>query len=26
VTRATFTFVAIGEDRQPRSVPPLPAE
>lgn len=25
VTRATFTFVAIGEDRQPRSVPPLPA-
>jgi len=23
VTRATFTFVAIGEDRQPRSVPPL---
>ena len=26
VTRATFTFVAIGEDRQPRSVPPLPPE
>ena len=26
VTRATFTFVAIGEDRQPRSVPPLPTE
>ncbi|WP_340264987.1 acyl-CoA thioesterase [Sphingobium mellinum] len=25
VTRAVFTFVAIGEDRQPRSVPPLPA-
>lgn len=23
VTQATFTFVAIGEDRQPRSVPPL---
>jgi acyl-CoA thioesterase YciA len=23
VTRATFTFVAVGEDRQPRSVPPL---
>ena len=23
VTRATFTFVAIGEDRQPRSVPPI---
>ncbi|MGC4252298.1 MAG: acyl-CoA thioesterase [Sphingobium sp.] len=26
VTQATFTFVAIGEDRQPRFVPPLPAE
>ncbi|WP_420144864.1 acyl-CoA thioesterase [Sphingobium sp.] len=26
VTKATFTFVAIGEDRQPRSVPPLPVE
>lgn len=26
VTRATFTFVAIGEDRQTRLVPPLPAE
>ncbi|SCW90197.1 acyl-CoA thioesterase YciA [Sphingobium faniae] len=26
VTQATFTFVAIGEDRQPRSVPPLPTE
>ena len=25
VTQAVFTFVAIGEDRQPRSVPPLPA-
>ncbi|MEJ7933694.1 acyl-CoA thioesterase [Sphingobium sp. AN558] len=24
VTQATFTFVAIGEDRQPRTVPPLP--
>ena len=24
VTKAVFTFVAIGEDRQPRSVPPLP--
>jgi acyl-CoA thioesterase YciA len=24
VTQATFTFVAIGEDRQPRRVPPLP--
>jgi acyl-CoA thioesterase YciA len=23
VTRATITFVAIGEDRQPRRVPPL---
>ncbi|CCW17084.1 cytosolic long-chain acyl-CoA thioester hydrolase family protein [Sphingobium indicum BiD32] len=23
VTQATFTFVAIGEDRQPRSVPPM---
>ncbi len=23
VTQATFTFVAIGEDRQPRTVPPL---
>ncbi|QUT03920.1 acyl-CoA thioesterase [Sphingobium phenoxybenzoativorans] len=23
VTQATFTFVAIGEDRQTRSVPPL---
>ena len=26
VTRATFTFVAIGEDRKPRLVPPIPAE
>jgi len=26
VTQATFTFVAIGEDRQPRSVPPLPVQ
>lgn len=26
VTQATFKFVAIGEDRQPRSVPPLPAD
>jgi len=26
VTHATFSFVAIGEDRQPRSVPPLPTE
>jgi len=25
VTKADFTFVAIGEDRQPRSVPPLAA-
>ena len=25
VTRATFTFVAIGEDRQPRTVPPMTA-
>jgi acyl-CoA thioesterase YciA len=25
VTEATFTFVAVGEDRQPRRVPPLPA-
>lgn len=25
VTQASFTFVAIGEDRQPRSVPPLSA-
>ena len=24
VTQAVFTFVAIGEDRHPRSVPPLP--
>ncbi len=23
VTKADFTFVAIGDDRQPRSVPPL---
>ncbi|PZU57573.1 MAG: acyl-CoA thioesterase [Sphingobium sp.] len=23
VTQATFTFVAIGEDRQPRTVPPI---
>ena len=23
VTQASFTFVAIGEDRQPRSVPPI---
>ncbi len=26
VTQATFKFVAIGEDRQPRVVPPLPAD
>ncbi|SER92534.1 acyl-CoA thioesterase [Sphingobium sp. YR768] len=26
VTHATFSFVAIGEDRQPRSVPPMPVE
>ncbi|KFG89756.1 Acyl-CoA thioester hydrolase [Sphingobium herbicidovorans NBRC 16415] len=26
VTKATFTFVAIGEDRQPRSVPPIAAQ
>ncbi|USI74552.1 acyl-CoA thioesterase [Sphingomonas morindae] len=26
VTEAKFTFVAIGEDRQPRRVPPLPDE
>lgn len=26
VTHATFSFVAIGEDRQPRSVPPMPTE
>lgn len=26
VTRANFTFVAIGEDRQPRSVPPMPPQ
>ncbi|BAV63826.1 acyl-CoA thioesterase [Sphingobium cloacae] len=26
VTQATFTFVAIGEDRHPRPVPTLPAE
>ncbi|APL93921.1 acyl-CoA thioesterase [Sphingobium sp. TA15] len=25
VTKATFAFVAIGEDRQPRSVPPFTA-
>ena len=25
VTQAVFTFVAIGEDRQPRSVPPMPS-
>jgi acyl-CoA thioesterase YciA len=25
VTKADFTFVAIGEDRQPRTVPPLAA-
>jgi len=25
VTEATFAFVAVGEDRQPRRVPPLPA-
>ena len=24
VTSASFTFVAIGEDRKPREVPPLP--
>jgi len=24
VTKAMFTFVAIGEDRQPRAVPPVP--
>ena len=26
VTQATFTFVAIGEDRQPRRVPALPTD
>lgn len=26
VTQAMFTFVAIGEDRQPRFVPPLPGQ
>ena len=26
VTHATFSFVAIGEDRQPRSVPPIQGE
>ena len=26
VTSATFTFVAVSEDRQPRRVPALPAE
>jgi acyl-CoA thioesterase YciA len=26
VTRAIFTFVAIGEDRQPRTVPPMPEQ
>ncbi|WP_298395166.1 acyl-CoA thioesterase [Sphingobium sp.] len=26
VTHATFSFVAIGEDRQPRSVPPMPGD
>ncbi|MGB9152803.1 MAG: acyl-CoA thioesterase [Alphaproteobacteria bacterium] len=26
VTSASFTFVAIGEDRKPREVPPAPAE
>lgn len=26
VTQASFTFVAIGEDRQPRSVPPMPVQ
>lgn len=26
VTEATFTFVAVGEDRQPRRVPPLPSD
>jgi len=26
VTEATYTFVAIGEDRQKRIVPPLPGE
>jgi acyl-CoA thioesterase YciA len=26
VTQATFTFVAVGEDRQPRTVPPMPSE
>ena len=26
VTQATFTFVAITEDRQPRHVPPMPAD
>jgi acyl-CoA thioesterase YciA len=25
VTRADFTFVALGDDRQPRKVPPMPA-
>ena len=24
VTQATFTFVAVGDDRQSRAVPPMP--
>ncbi|HKY81383.1 MAG TPA: acyl-CoA thioesterase [Sphingobium sp.] len=26
VTKATFTFVAVGEDRQPRAVPPFSSQ
>jgi acyl-CoA thioesterase YciA len=26
VTEATFIFVAVGEDRQPRRVPPMPVD
>jgi acyl-CoA thioesterase YciA len=26
VTEATLTYVAVGDDRKPRSLPPLPAE
>ncbi len=26
VTEATLTYVAVGEDRKPRALPPLPAE
>ncbi len=26
VTEATLTYVAVGEDRKPRQLPPLPAE